>query len=205
MRRLSMRSALAVLVLAAGCGGGSGDAKGDGRTDQAGQLPAKCVEPPYEMVVHGGELGSNAFEVVSVAAFESNAFTPGTPVYAVFLADHEMTEAELPKTELLAAPEVTGPGIRAHVTLTSPDGEPLRADQTVEAGTTSEGLLPITASVFADGRGIAENAYNSHEGSVTILALTDDQICLDVDYRTVLSQEPNVVIEGTVLAPLAVF
>ncbi|MEX2458104.1 MAG: hypothetical protein WD770_03880 [Actinomycetota bacterium] len=183
---------------------GPGDATGGGGVDQ-GQLPAECVEPPYEMVVHGGDARSDSFEVVSVAAFSTEAFTPGAAAYGVYFADHEMTEDELPDSQLLASPEITGAGIRGHVNVTSPDGEPLKAGQTVEAGTTAGGLRPVTAGVFTEGRGLVENAYNSHEGSVTILALTGDAICLDIDYRTVLSGEPNIVLRGTVLAEVTEF
>ena len=192
------------VLVACGGGGGSEGAAEDTTTTEAA-LPAECQAPPVTLDLRAeGErpAGSEAFEATeavalrtpilpgelafdgsSLSAAQSKAEITPMAAYSIYLSDFEVDREEL-----------TGRGLGL---ITPPDGGTLGVLSLVPA--TEEGLAvgdvvtseelgyetnsslrPLSLMVLADGE-MAGMAYTDVTGQAEVLALTDDQICVDFD------------------------
>lgn len=225
------RPLLAVLVaslLLAACGGGDGDEDAAEQTTTTAEaaLPAECQTPPVTLDLRAeGErpAGSDDFEATeavalrtpilpgelafdgsSLAAAQSKAEITPLAAYSIYLSDFEVDQEEL-----------TGRGLGL---ITPPDGGTLGVLSLVpatEAGLavgdvvtseelgyeTNSTLRQLSLMVMADGE-IAGMPYTDVTGQAEVLALTDEQICVNFDVTFENLGELVYAGTGTVAAPV---
>jgi hypothetical protein len=214
------------LVALVACGG---DSKPDAK-DDAVQLPAQCTAAPYTVVAQrtGDEpAGSESFQVISAVA---------VPIPLVPNADESIPSAQVMEqgatTELLGysllfgdetfgpadvglfsgyAPEATGKS-RGSVGIFPNTTTPLKAgDVLVPAPMDGLGMFTTLYNIIIDFKATPDEstAYvNEIEGSVTILGITDQEICIDVDLSWEVSSfgsdaDSTLTLQGVFTATLA--
>lgn len=180
---------------------GAGDDGGDA-TGPTGTLPAECQMPPYTVAAfRDGEIpaGSEQFEVVSAVAVEIPIVPNGSDQltldevfaqqettdlvgYAILFADEMIDESSV---SLFGGWDPVGEGkTRGNVGVYPNSTTPLAAGDKITPGML-DGLDLITTlkRIGMDLKATdGISAYlDDPVGSVTILGLTDDAICLDVD------------------------
>ena len=184
---------------------GSVDGTGEDGADDSGPvatLPAECQMPPYTVAAfRDGEslAGSEQFEVISAAAVE----IPLVPNASGQLTIEQVLElqesTDLVGYAILFADEVIEPGsvslfggwepvgagnIRGNVGIYPNSTTPLAVGDVITPGIIDS--LGMTTSLKRIGMDLKvsdeRNSYlNDAVGSVTIIGLTDDAICFDVD------------------------
>ena len=200
-------TAAVCVALLVSCGddndAGSGNADGSGSDSPAGDLPPECVLPPYTVVAQrDGEapLGSAEFGVVGAVAVQ----IPLVPNASGELTTEEVL-AQQDTTELLGyavlfgdeqidpgsvsmfmgwEPEAAGK-IRGNVGIYPNSTTPFAVGDVITPGRVDElGMFTTLNRIGMDLKveGGELNGYlGDAVGSVTILGLTSEAICLDVD------------------------
>lgn len=202
---------LVVTLVAAlvACGGGD-DASGpdtagttiDTPDTVPAPLPAECSLPPYviEFERTGSEpAGSATFEVVDAAALPipivpdpdgtgdqgaalAEAATTDLLGYSLIVADEPIDDGEV---SLFGGYDPSEGRIRGFVSIFPSSPTPLAAGDVVVPGTPDELELFTTVNLVGLDLKAAPGESNSYldqaEGSVTVLAITPQAVCLDVD------------------------
>ncbi len=206
------------------------DSTPDTRVANNTPLPAECTLPPY--IVHavrdgGLAAGSPTFEVIGAAAVQ----IPLVPDKDQVLTDEQSYQMSL-DTDLLGyglifgdeqfgvddvslfggyTPEAAGKS-RGLISIYPSTTTPLAVGDVVTGGLTDElGMYTTLTSLGMDFKATPDEFFgyaNSIEGSVTILGLNDEAICLDVDLSWGVSDfstgaDGILTIQGIFTAPLA--
>ncbi len=224
------RPALALLLsssLLAACGGGGGsDAAEQTTTTSEAALPAECQAAPVtvDLRAEGDRpAGSDAFEATevvalrtpilpgelafdgsSLAAAQSKAEITPMAAYSIYLSDFEVDQAELKGRGL---GQITPPagGTVGVLSLVPATDAGLAAGDVVTAEElgyeTNSSLRPLSLMVLADGESVGM-PYTDVTGQAEVLALTDDQICVDFDVTFENQGEVVYAGSGVVAAPV---
>lgn len=225
MRRSSAVLSVAAVMLLAGCGASEGDPAVAGGQDDTG-LPAACVLPPTSVEAArtgSSPAGGDAFEVADAVALptpivpnpdgalsreEMSARAASTDLfgYSLIFSNEPIADGSIEVDLFDDVPEGETLGT---VTIFPAASEPLAAGDVVTDGAT-KGLSVPLPRIGADLRISTDdtNSYlDSPAGQVEVLALTADNLCLDVDLTWELNDpEGNVltingVLTGRLLSP----
>lgn len=218
MRRSLTALALPLLVVAAACGGseGASDAGEDGSSSPASPLPAECVSAPFTVAAgRTGEepAGSDSYEVASAVALPVRLEVPGGDMfmYVMFFGDEQFDASDV-GTFAGYGPEAAGRSRGTIVLSPAEPGSPIATGSVLTPGDTS--ALGLDTTLFTIGMDFktAPDEINGYQdtiqGSVTVLALTDDAMCIDADLSWTWSgmsttKRGELRIRGVFTAPLA--
>lgn len=225
------RPLLAVLLastLLAACGGGGGseDAAEETTTTTEAALPAECQAPPVTLDLRAeGDrpAGSEAFEATeavalrtpilpgelafdgsSLSSAQSKAEITPLAAYSIYLSDFEVDQAELTGRGLGVITPPDG-GTLGVLSLVPPTEEGLAVGDVITSEDlgyeTNSSLRQLSLMVIADGQA-AGMPYTDVTGQAEVLALTDDQICVDFDVTFENQGEVVYAGSGVVAAPV---
>lgn len=209
-----------ILLGLAGCGGGDG---GTAATTTAAAGPAGCKEAPTKVELGVGEgtaptsftvadaaaqrvailPGAMAFDASEMAGLTSKAAVSPLGQYTVYLSDGEIDTAQLEGDDegtvadgsstvavVRIDPAAEGGFVEGEVV--SPEGElqyEARSDQ-----------VPVRAAIVPDGSKGPMELTDDLTGTVTVLEVDDDSICVDIDLTVAGEQGGR--IDGTVEVPV---
>lgn len=206
MRRALLGLVAAPMVLFAACGDdstGGGDGGSSATEGPAASLPAQCTPAPFTVTaMRDGEqpIGSEQFGVVSAIAVQiplvpnksgqlsseevmAQQGTTDLLGYAILFADEPIDPASV---SLFGGWDPVGAGkTRGNVGIYPNSPTPFAVGDVVTPGAVDG--LDLTTTLNRIGLDLKNeagqlNAYTGDpRGSVTVLGLTDDAICLDVD------------------------
>ena len=208
----------------------SGETQGPDTSDPGAALPEQCTPTPYTVVAQrDGEraAGSAAFEVVGAAALpiplvpdkaqtlspaEVNQQGATTDLlgYVVFFGDEPFGPADV-STFGGYEPEAAGKS-RGNISLFPDSTTPLAVGDVLTPGSLEAlGMLTTFNRVNMDFKAAPDELsgyLDEIDGTITILALTDEVICIDVDlsweYSDFSSEADGVLtVQGIFTAPLA--
>lgn len=221
-RRIPLGAAMlaALVVAASGCGGGGSDAAA---TTTAAKAPAGCGADAGSIQVGVGEgaapaafdvaqaaaqrvamiPGEMAFDASEMAGLASKAAVSPLGQYTVYVTDGEIDTSSLSEDDkgTVADGSSTVAAIRIIPAAEGGfvEGEVVAPSTELQYETRSE-QVPVSAAILPEGSDDALELTDDLTGTVTVLSVDDDAICLDVDL-TVAGAEGGR-IDGVVEAPV---
>lgn len=222
------RALLALLLVAVGVAGCSGDDEGtpDDPTEGEAAAPAGCQPPPVELTVRGGDggvggarglqvvdavarrvaiiPGAMVFDPSALSALESQAGITPLALYSLSVSSGEIDREPLAGVGLVEVEPVADETV-ATLTLIPTDESGLVEGSVLTDGelgydTTAE-LRPLGLTVLRGEDRIAHEV-DEVEGQVTVLQLTDELICVDVDLTVRELGQIVAELRGVVQAPV---
>lgn len=211
-------------ALLAGCGGG-GSAPEAATTTQP-TVPKACAAAPTTVDLRAGGdhpagserfdatkavvlrtpvlPGEMAFDGSGLAALQSEAEITPLAIYTLYLSDYAVDRDELTGRGLGVVTPPAGKTLGL-VSMVPTSKAGLQEGDVVKPGElgyeTNSSLVPLSMQVLSDGN--AETmSFTDIEGQAKVLALTDDQMCVDFDVKVTKQGELVYAGSGTVLAPV---
>ena len=225
--RRRARAAAGAAVLAgallglAGCGGGGGDAAA---TTTAPKAPAGCKAAPTSIQLGVGEgtkptafevadaaaqrvailPGKMAFDASEMAGLASQAAVSPLGQYTVYLSDGDIDATQLEGDDegAVADGSATAAAVRIDPAAEGGfvEGEVVSPEGELQYETRSE-QVPVRAAIVPEGSKDPMDLDGAVTGTVTVLQVDDERICLDIDLTIAGAQGGR--IDGTVQAPVS--
>lgn len=206
----------------AGCGGGGGGSEASASTTAA-KAPAGCDAAPFEIQLGAGAdaapapfavadaaaqrvavlPGKMAFDASEMAGLSSQAAVSPLGQYTIYVTDDEIDVAQLKEADdaPVAAPSATVAAVRI---LPAGDGGFLEGEVVAPSSKltyeTRSAQVPVQAAILPGGSATPLELTDDLTGTVTVLEVGDEDICVDVDLTIAGAQGGR--IQGTVLAPV---
>lgn len=212
---------LAVVVAACSDGGG-----GEVAEEPVGGAPEACIGPPVSMAIGDDGAGNRpfavtdavarrvailpgrmAFDPAGLSALQSQAGVTPLALYTLYVADFEIDREPLSEVGLVEVEPTTGQTVAA-LTIVPTDEAGLVEGSVVTDGDlgyeTSAELRPLGLAVLRDEDRLGDqlDEVDEVEGQVTVLQLTDDAVCLEVDVTVRAVGQVVAALQGVVQAPV---
>jgi hypothetical protein len=213
-----------VVALLASCGGGD---DGTAASTTTSGVPAACKQAPLTMALTGPDgAGSTSFTVEDAVArrvaiipqgvtfqadersgLESQAKTTPAVQYQVYLADFPLSRSTMSAADTAAPEPVVDGGTYGLLTISPVRLTGFEVGQEVTEGPLGyETIQPVGQLGLRVSPAEADPYYEpaAASGRVKVLALADDEICLDIDVQMVVDGEPIATAKGIVALPVVV-
>lgn len=219
-----MASASAVAALMASCSSSDG---GSAASTTTSGVPAACKQAPLQMALTGpGGAGSATFPVQDAVArrvaiipqgvtfeadersgLESQAKTTPAVQYQVYLADFALSRSQMSAADAAAPEPVSKGGTYGLLTISPVRLAGFEVGQEVTNGPLGyETIQPVGQLGLRVSAAEANPFYEpaAAKGRVKVVALADDEICLDIDVQMVVDGEAIATAKGIVALPVVV-
>ncbi len=188
--RQKIAAVFAALVVSSGCGGdddaGTESTADISVTTQGGaNHTADCPEPPFMLELHAAQGDEPVIDEPDFAVVDTVAVDVGEgAALTLYAGDYEFDPADFAVFTTPTAPAGKTLLTIAITTFNATDTpEPIRAGEEVPASAGPDDFGTRTVTVIVDRGGSLYNQAHQASGTLTVVDVSDDQVCVAIDYR----------------------